>query len=840
MTNQTANGMMNNNEYKTIVYSFMEQARVLGHSIDGLELLGAILYLAKKHIIVDTRSISELLASDSVSQNADVALDVARTILVSKLHWFKNIGFDNNLGKISSRIDSILGLPVEEYSTIFENAMEMWASVPSAKDGIFFQPRELTDIVRKLITGSHLKVFNPFSGLASYAIAMDDYDTFTGMELDPEVFKISLLRLALANKLEKVSIIEGNVRNWTSKQFDVVVTTPPFAVKIAMAGNKNGDKELTDIVSLSRFESTTTANGQLCTVVRSSVLWSTANDIMNVRKSLIEKGFVEKIVMLPANIYYGSMIPLAIIYLNKNNEHQDSIELIDGTDCFVAGRGRNVIDVDTLEQRIDQDNENRLIVPISTIRDNLYALDYPRYKELADIVVPEGYKVYKLGELISAIQPIRHFAESSGRLVTVTAISDAPYDCMKKPTDFPETDNLRNAAKLSEPALVVSMIRNPKCCYIDASEEHPVFLNPNVRAFKVSLNVATPEYLCLQISKKNVSTIGVAIPCITLPILLAQRVVLPSLETQKSVYSERMQEDKLAKARELGLQDVIDKMKAEYINEVRMRKHDMRPYLRNIAAEEKLMRYFVENMQSQTDFATKMLQVLNNCRNDIKQLSILLDNLSKEEKFGAPEIVNIDKYLASFSIRQDTDKYTYYYDRDDDALNEAGLLEGLSEEEIDETLDRWKKDVGNDHPNYLTWDDVYPGEYPDIGPKLLVSIAPADLDRMVENIVSNSVNHGFTDPEREDYNICNTLSFDAKRNMFVIDFVDNGKPLPVGMDKERYGLKGEKAGATAGTGLGGSIVKEIVKHYGGDYDIFSNDRGTTVRIWLPLAKTEEN
>lgn len=699
---------MNSNEYKTIVYSFMEQTRVLGHPIDGLELLGAILYLAKKHVIVDSRSISELLTSSPVSRHADVALDVARTILVSKLHWFKNIGFDNNLGKISSRIDSILGLPVEEYSTIFESAIEMWASASSAKDGIFFQPRELTEIVCKLITGTHLKVFNPFSGMASYAIAMDNYDTFTGMELDPEVFRISLLRLALADKLEKVSIIEGDVRNWTSKQFDAMVTTPPFAVKIAMAGNENGDKELTDIVSLSRFESTTTANGQLCTVVRSSVLWSTANDIMNVRKSLIEKGFVEKIVMLPANIYYGSMIPLAIIYLNKNNEHQDSIELIDGTDCFVAGRGRNVIDVDTLEQRIDQDNENRLIVPISTIRDNLYALDYPRYKELADIVVPEGYKVYKLGELISAIQPIRHFAESSGRLVTVTAISDAPYDCMKKPTDFPETDGLRNAAKLSEPALVVSMIRNPKCCYIDASEEHPVFLNSNVRAFKVNLNVVTPEYLCLQISKK-VSTIGVTIPHITLPILLGQIVVLPSLETQKSVYSERMQEEKLAKARELGLQDVIDKMKAEYINEVRMRKHDMRPYLRNIAAEEKLMRYFVENMQPQTDFSTKMLQVLNNCRNDIKQLSTLLDNLSKEEKFGVPEIVNIDQYLANFSLRHDTAKYTYYYDRDDDALNEAGLLNALSEEEIDEILDRWKKKEGDDLPDYLTWDDVFPG-----------------------------------------------------------------------------------------------------------------------------------
>lgn len=60
---------------------------------------------------------------------------------------------------------------------------------------------------------------------------MDNYDTFTGMELDPEVFRISLLRLALADKLEKVSIIEGDVRNWTSKQFDAMVTTPPLLSK---------------------------------------------------------------------------------------------------------------------------------------------------------------------------------------------------------------------------------------------------------------------------------------------------------------------------------------------------------------------------------------------------------------------------------------------------------------------------------------------------------------------------------------------------------------------------------------------------------------------------------
>ena len=64
---------------------------------------------------------------------------------------------------------------------------------------------------------------------------------------------------------------------------------------------------------------------------------------------------------------------------------------------------------------------------------------------------------------------------------------------------------------------------------------------------------------------------------------------------------------------------------------------------------------------------------------------------------------------------------------------------------------------------------------------------------------------------------------------------NNGTPLPDGMTKERYGLKGERAGITGGTGAGGFIVKSIVNHYGGDYDVFYNDGMTTIRIYLPIA-----
>ena len=113
-------------------------------------------------------------------------------------------------------------------------------------------------------------------------------------------------------------------------------------------------------------------------------------------------------------------------------------------------------------------------------------------------------------------------------------------------------------------------------------------------------------------------------------------------------------------------------------------------------------------------------------------------------------------------------------------------------------------------------------------------VAPNDMQRLVSNIVDNARKHGFTDHSRKDYEIKVSLSIDVEKNMFQIDFRNNGNPLPEGMNKMRYGIKGEKAGKTAGTGMGGSYVKSFVEHYGGDYDIFMADGWTVVRIYLPI------
>jgi signal transduction histidine kinase len=176
--------------------------------------------------------------------------------------------------------------------------------------------------------------------------------------------------------------------------------------------------------------------------------------------------------------------------------------------------------------------------------------------------------------------------------------------------------------------------------------------------------------------------------------------------------------------------------------------------------------------------------------------------------------INNDKDVSGYSIE---------YDCDDNALQEYGLPVHKS----------WSKAFSllNDMVSFMA--EIKKGD--DIVP-LIIDIAPLDFERMIRNIIENARTHGFTDPKRDDYFIGIDLTVNAERDMFQIDFSNNGMPLPKGMDKNRYGLLGEKAGITGGSGRGGYVVKSIVEHYHGDYDIFMDGEKTVVRILLPISK----
>ena len=311
-------------------------------------------------------------------------------------------------------------------------------------------------------------------------------------------------------------------------------------------------------------------------------------------------------------------------------------------------------------------------------------------------------------------------------------------------------------------------------------------------------------------------------------------------------------------------EDKLNTKKTEYINEVRMRKHDMGQYIFELMNIEDLMRYYIENKETEPDFCSQIESLLDNFKSSLGELSTLLDNLSKEEEFGTPENFNLDEFLSQLKMRHKADGFKIDYSRDELAIKRYNIK--LRHDDLT-VLDDYVPEIANDLDDYISEDtnylDDYVGENTDaimddyVGENTdaimdnyviedtiksnrnlskvpLLYIAPNDMQRAVNNIIDNAKKHGFTDSETKDNKIEIRLSIDTEQNMFVIDFRNNGNPLPEGMNKMRYGIRGEKAGKTAGTGLGGNYVKSFAEHYGGDYDIFMEGGWTVVRICLPI------
>ena len=278
--------------------------------------------------------------------------------------------------------------------------------------------------------------------------------------------------------------------------------------------------------------------------------------------------------------------------------------------------------------------------------------------------------------------------------------------------------------------------------------------------------------------------------------------------TDKRVIGDELSRMKKEESVTNELGDKVQTMKAEYINEVRMRKHDMGQKVFDLINTEDLMRYYVENHETESDVWLQIEEQLDHFRGTIHELSEMLDHLSQEEKFGTPELLDLNDYFVNLQHSNNVSGYALSYQLDRESI-------------FDLQLSRMKDKDIKDMSSVKVTPTVY--------------MAKNDLQRVISNILTNAQKHGFLDPNRKDYEVNIRLEFNVEKGMYQVDFRNNGIPLPEGLNKMRYGIKGEKAGKTAGTGLGGSVVKSIVEHYKGDYDVFMDGDWTVIRVYLPIA-----
>ncbi len=304
----------------------------------------------------------------------------------------------------------------------YEYLMRHFATESGKSKGQFYTPSEVSRIMAKAIgirgaNNAKQTIYDPTCGSGSLLLkAHAEAKASTGLdlavygqEMDNATAALSRMNMILHNC--PTAEIFPNYSTLSSpawrddkdpsklKTFDFVVANPPFSTKAWTIGldplhdefdrfafgvppAKNGDYAFL-LHILASLKST----GKGAVILPHGVLFRGGSE-GSIRKEIIKRGFIKAIIGLPANLFYGTGIPAAIIVLDKEKaEERDGIFMIDASKGFVKDGNKNRLRDRDIHKIVDAMAQGKEIagfarlVPLSEISDakNDYNLNIPRY-----------------------------------------------------------------------------------------------------------------------------------------------------------------------------------------------------------------------------------------------------------------------------------------------------------------------------------------------------------------------------------------------------------------------------------------------------------------------------
>lgn len=296
----------------------------------------------------------------------------------------------------------------------YEYLMKHFATESGKSKGQFYTPAEVSRIMAKVIGIEKAKsqsqtIYDPTCGSGSLLLkAADEAQrgvTIYGQEKDVATVALAKMNMILhGNEIaeiqqgDTISSPEFKNPDGTLKTFDFAVANPPFSTKSWSSGldpqsddfdrftgygippAKNGDYAF-----LLHFIKSLKSKGKGAIILPHGVLFR-GNAEAEIRKNIIRKGYFKGIIGLPANLFYGTGIPAAILVIDKENaEGRKGIFMIDASKGFIKDGNKNRLREQDVHKIVDVFNKQFEIpkfsrmVSVEEIESNEYNLNIPRY-----------------------------------------------------------------------------------------------------------------------------------------------------------------------------------------------------------------------------------------------------------------------------------------------------------------------------------------------------------------------------------------------------------------------------------------------------------------------------
>lgn len=325
--------------------------------------------------------------------------------------------------KLVKIIDSIGELPLGNYqdNTIdvfgdaYEYLMTMYASNAGKSGGEFFTPQEVGELLARITLMNKKevnKVYDPCCGsgglLLKFAKILGKEnvkDGFYGQEVNLTTYNLARINMFLHDiNYNKFNIARGNTlidpKHWDDEPFDAIVSNPPYSIKwegksnpllinderFAPAGILAPESKA-DLAFTMHMLSWLSAKGTAAIVEFPGVLYRGGAE-GKIRKYLIDNNFVDTVIQLPSDLFFGTSIATCILVLKKNKT-DNSILFVDASEEFVRNTNKNKLSdanieniLSLLKNRVDVENK-AIVVPNEEIAENDYNISVNSYLKVA-------------------------------------------------------------------------------------------------------------------------------------------------------------------------------------------------------------------------------------------------------------------------------------------------------------------------------------------------------------------------------------------------------------------------------------------------------------------------
>ncbi|EIJ38121.1 type I restriction system adenine methylase HsdM [Galbibacter orientalis DSM 19592] len=322
----------------------------------------------------------------------------ARNELISKVLF--------HLNKIDFKLEDT---DADVLGDAYEYLIAQFASGAGKKAGEFYTPQQVSTILAKLVTAGKKRlksVYDPTCGSGSLLLRVakevEDIDEFYGQELNRTTYNLARMNMILHDvhyrqfDLKQEDTLENPQH--LDQRFEAIVANPPFSAKWKGKDNplNNNDERFSQYGKLAPSSKADFAfvqhmihqladNGTMACVLPHGVLFRGAAE-GHIREYLIKNlNYLDAVIGLPANIFYGTSIPTCILVLSKCRTETENVLFIDASQHFEKVGNQNQLRGEDIDKIIDTYKERTTIdkysyvATLEEIAENDYNLNIPRY-----------------------------------------------------------------------------------------------------------------------------------------------------------------------------------------------------------------------------------------------------------------------------------------------------------------------------------------------------------------------------------------------------------------------------------------------------------------------------